>query len=108
MNVKRTIGILLLIVGVFTIFYANYLKAEVAREGSKAYEKINRGGQLFQGNSMSEAFGGMMTGSMKKKAASEIERYNNMVQNLLIGGIIVAVIGGAMAIFCTKKSKKKR
>jgi hypothetical protein len=108
MNIKRAIGILLLIIGVFTIFYANYLKAEIAAAGADAYDKINRSSKLFQGNPVSEAFGGAMTGKLKKKTASEIARYNQMVQYLLIGGIVVAVVGGGMAIFCTKKQRKKK
>jgi uncharacterized protein YjeT (DUF2065 family) len=104
MNVKRVIGILLLAVGIFVIFYANYQKGRVAAAGERAYEQINQGGSLFQGSPI----GGAVTGSMKKKTASEMAKYNQMLQNLLIGGIIVAVVGAGLIVFCKPKKKKKR
>jgi hypothetical protein len=104
MNVKRVIGILLLIAGVFVIFYSNYLKAEIAAAGGKAYREINQGTRLFGGS----AFGGEVSSSLKKKTASEMARYRQMVQYLLMGGIVVAIVGGAMVILCHDKKTKKK
>jgi uncharacterized protein YpmB len=107
-NTKRTIGIILIVVGVITVFYANFQKQRIAEAGAKAYQQIEQGNQLFQGNPVGQALGGAATGSFKKKTASEIAKYNHLVQIVMIGGIIVAVVGAGMAIFCSKKTKKKK
>jgi hypothetical protein len=107
MNKKRTVGIILLLIGVVVIIYATVQKERIAAAGGSAYAKINQGSSLFQGNQFSEAAGNMVTGSLKKMTAAELARYYELVRYLMIGGIIVAIIGGGMIIFCGKKSKKR-
>lgn len=104
MNKKRTVGTILLVVGILVILYANYQKGRIAEAGGRAYGKINQGSQLFQGNPAGE----MITGSLKKMTAAELAKYYKMVESLMVGGIIIAIIGGSMIIFCRTKSKKKR
>lgn len=104
MNVKRSIGILLFVIGIFVIFYSNYLKSEIAAAGGKAYSQIEMGNRLFGGNPV----GGTLTKKLKKKTAAEIEKYSRMVQTLQVAGIIVTIVGGGMAILCNKKTRRKK
>lgn len=104
MNIKRLIGIVLLAIGIATIFYAQVQKGRIEEEGKKANEQIQQGQSLFQGgNLFGQVIGSAVTGSMHGKAASEIQKYRNMVMWMTIGGIVVAVFGLGMAIFCGNK-----
>jgi len=101
MNKKRVIGIVLLLIGVVAIIFAQIQKARIAEEGGKAYAKIEMGGQLFGGNPV----GDVVTGSMKKKADTEISYYNDLVQKIFIGGIACAVVGAAITVFSKRRKR---
>lgn len=94
MNKKRIIGIVILIIGVIAVIYANHLKGRIAN----AEGNVQRGTSLFGGNPVGEAVGGAMEG--------KISSHKGPVMMLMIGGIILVVIGGGMALFCRAKRRK--
>jgi hypothetical protein len=105
MNIKRLIGVLLLAVGIAALFYAHFQKGRIEEAAKKANEQIHQGQNLFQGNPIGQAVGSIVGGSMHSKAASEVEKYQNIVMWLTIGGIVVGIIGLGMVIFCGTKKK---
>jgi hypothetical protein len=97
MNTKRVIGIVVLIVGIIAILYANYQKGRIANaEGT-----IEKGMSLFSGHSAGSQAGRSIGGAMEGKVGS----YNTPVMLLMIGGIVLVIIGGGMALFCGKKRR---
>jgi hypothetical protein len=95
MNTKRIIGIIILIIGVIVIIYANHLKGRLA----EAQGNIQKGTSLFSGNSVSGQVGKAVGGALEGKVSS----YNTPVMLLMIGGIVIAIIGAGMVLFCRKK-----
>ena len=97
MSTKRLVGIIILIVGVIAIIYANYEKGRIA----KAHGNIEKGTSLFSGHSAGsqagQAVGGMLEG--------KVDSYNTPVMLLMIGGIVLVIVGGSMALFCCKKRR---
>jgi uncharacterized membrane protein HdeD (DUF308 family) len=95
MNVKKAIGLLILIVGIILVIFAVYNKARVAA----AKEKIATGKQMsesfFPKNPASEVVGGKM-----QAMASQ---YDEPLKWILIGGVVLIVIGGGMLIFGRKR-----
>jgi hypothetical protein len=94
-SVKRIIGIIILIIGVIVILFANYEKGRIA----KAEGNIKKGTSLFSGHSAGSEAGRSVGGAMENKVAS----YSTPVMILKIGGIVLVVIGVCMALFCRKK-----
>lgn len=105
MNVKRAIGILLLALGIISIFLASYVAAQVSSESAAAQAKIAKGKSLFQGNPYSEMVGGIVAGSAENKVSAEVAKYNQIVMIMRVGGIFLAVVGAGMTFFC--KGKKR-
>ncbi len=90
------VGIVILIVGVIAIIYANYQNGRIAHaEGS-----IKKGESFFSGSSggVGNAIGGAMEG--------KVSSYKTPVMLLMIGGIVLVVIGGGMALFCGRKRRR--
>jgi hypothetical protein len=87
------VGIVILIVGVIAVIYANYQKGRIAN----AEGNIKKGESFFSG-----AAGSAVGGAMEGKVSS----YKAPVMMLMIGGIVLVVIGGGMALFCGKKRKR--
>jgi hypothetical protein len=94
-NIKRIIGIIILIVGIIVILFANYEKGRIA----KAQGNIQKGTSLFSGHSVGDQVGQAVGGAMESKVSS----YSTPVMILMIGGIVLIVIGAGMALFCRKK-----
>jgi hypothetical protein len=90
------IGIVILIIGVIAILYANYQKGRIAN----AEGNIKKGESFFSGSSggVGNAIGGAMEG--------KVSSYKTPVMILMIGGIVLVVIGGGMALFCGGKKKR--
>lgn len=97
MNTKRTIGIIILIIGIIVIIYANYQKGRIA----EAQGNIEKGTSLFSGNSVGGQVGKSIGGAMESKVSS----YNTPVMLLMTGGIILVIVGAGMALFC--KTRKR-
>ena len=91
MNSKRIAGIVSLIVGVVLIFYSIHLMNRIS--GAKG--EIHTLTSPFSGSSA----GRMVGGAMEGKAS----QYDTTVRVLLISGIVLAVVGGGITLFCRKK-----
>ncbi len=99
MNTKRIIGIVILIIGIIAILYANYQKGRIA----EAEGNVKKGTSLFSGNSVGGQVGQAVGGAMEGKISS----YNTPVMLLMVGGIVLVVIGAGMALLCRKKSRSR-
>jgi len=91
MGTKKFIGIIVLLIGVVLIGFSIYAKGRIA----SAKGTVDTVTSPFSGNTAGKIIGGEA-----KKAASQ---YDTKVQMILIGGIVLAVIGGGMVLFCRKK-----
>lgn len=94
---KRIIGIVILIIGIIAVLYANHLKGRIA----EAQGNIQKGTSLFSGQSAGSKAGKTIGGALEDKVSS----YNTPVTILMIGGIVLVIIGGGMALFCKKKKR---
>jgi len=95
MSTKRIIGIVILIIGIIAILYANYQKGRIA----EAEGNIQKGTSLFSGQSVGGQVGKAYGGAMEDKVSS----YNTPVMLLMVGGVVLVIIGAGMALFCKKK-----
>jgi hypothetical protein len=91
MNVKRWIGLLILIVGIVLIIFASYEKKRVA----EAKGTMSTGKSFLPKNPMSDAFGNVME--------SKVTQYDAPLMWCTIGGIVLIIIGGGLLIFGRKK-----
>ncbi len=94
-NKKRIIGVAVLIVGIIAVIYASHLKGRIGSSESN----VREGTTLFGGNPVGNAVGGVMEG--------KISSYKGPVMMLMIGGIILIVVGGGMALFCRYRGRKR-
>jgi len=97
-NKKRIVGIIILIVGIIFIVYANYQKGRIA----EAEGNVETGKSFFSGSSV----GGQVSDAVGGVVGDKISSYKAPVMILMIGGIVLVVVGGGMALFC--KGKRKR
>jgi hypothetical protein len=95
MNTKRIIGIVVLVIGIIAILYANHQKKRIA----EAQGNIEKGTSMFSGSSVGSEVGRTVGGAMESKVSS----YNAPVMMLMIGGIVLVVIGAGMVFFCRCK-----
>jgi hypothetical protein len=97
MSTKRIVGIVIVIIGIIVICYANYQKHRIA----EAQGNIKKGTSLFSGSSTGGQVGQAVGGVMEGKVSS----YNTPVMLLLIGGIVLVIVGAGMVLFCKKRRK---
>ena len=97
MSTKRITGIIILIIGIIVILYANHLKGRIA----EAEGNVQKGTSLFSGHSAGSQVGQAVGGAIEGKISS----YSTPVMLLMIGGIVIAIIGAGMALFCKKKKR---
>lgn len=112
MNIRRALGILVLIGGIVLIFISNYIKGQV-EEGnlkiSSAEQKVQQGNKLFSYNPLSQQVGKQITGSAQKKinaGKEQVSYYTQLADNLQIGGIVLIVLGIIIVVIPRKKSKR--
>ncbi|MBI2742425.1 MAG: hypothetical protein HYX48_00715 [Chlamydiales bacterium] len=94
MNIKRIIGIVVMLVGVAAILYALNASGRIA----EAKGNIEMATSQMPKDATSELIGGIL----KSKAS----QYDSQVLALLIGGIALVVVGGAVAICCGRKKRR--
>ena len=99
MNTKRGIGLIVFVVGIIFILYANYQQNRVA----EAQENVQKGKSLFSEHNIRSKAGQEVGTAIQNKLST----YNTPLKILMIGGIIFVIIGGGMALFCRKKSKRR-
>lgn len=91
MKRKRIIGIVLFIIGVVLIIYSIHSMNRI----SAAKGEVNAFKSAFSGNSTGKALGNVMEG--------KASQYDTIVMVMLIGGIVLAVVGGGVVFMSRKK-----
>lgn len=111
MNIRRILGVVVLIVGLALIVASQYIKGRVA-EGesqiSSAQEKVNQGSKLFSLSPYAKPIGEKMTESAQQKinaGKEQASQYGQLADQLQIGGIVLIVLG-AVIILIPRKSKR--
>lgn len=111
MNTKRTIGLVLVIIGAVMLFFSNYIAQQVLSgqmQVNQAQSQVNTIDSVFSASKYTKPVGQQFTGSAQKRidaGQSDVDKYGAMAANLKIGGIIIIVIGVALLIFSRKKAK---
>ena len=88
MNIKRIIGLIILIGGIALIIFAVHSMNRI----SSAKHDVNALTSPFSQNPVGNVVGGVMKGQASK--------YDKEVFWCLVGGIVLAVVGAGMAICC--------
>lgn len=113
MKTLRTLGIVILLAGVASLFFSNYIMNQVNQgqvQIQKGQNAVDRGNQLFSLNPVAKEVGKGLTGSAQKKidaGQQQIEQYTQLAGQLQTGGII-AIVVGAGCIAGSFFMKKKR
>ncbi len=108
MNVKRIIGIIVVIAGIVMLFVSNNIKQQVAAGTLKvnsAEKSVNQANSLFSLNPTAKQLTqGVTKGAQKKIAASkaQIAYYSKLADELQIGGFVL--IGAGILIVILGKS----
>lgn len=116
MSTKRIIGIVLMVLGIASLFVSNYITEQV-KEGNlkiaRGQKSVDQGNKLFSMTPATKEIGKGVTGSAQRKIDSgreQVRDYEAIAQRLFIGGIIVIVLGaGTFAVsFMDGNNKKSR
>jgi uncharacterized ion transporter superfamily protein YfcC len=107
-KLKRAVGTILLIVGIFTILFASYQKRRIDNVGAKIHRQMEMGNTYFQQVEPAQGFTNIVTKPIKKMTDAELARYYQIVQNLTIWGVVIAVIGAGIVVYCVKAPKRRR
>jgi len=87
MNLKRILGLIILVVGVGLVIYAYYGKQDMA----VAYTDIDSKTSIIPDNPVK--------GIIKGELNARVDQYEKPIRMLFIGGGALIVIGGALLIF---------
>lgn len=110
MNVRRTIGLLILIGGIVMILFSRYIKSEVnvgQRKVASAEEQVEMGETVFGLTPATKPFGDELASPMRRKIAEgkmTIAHYQAIANWLMVGGI-VCIIGGLVLIVIPRRRK---
>ncbi|MCI5053071.1 MAG: hypothetical protein MRY21_08075 [Simkaniaceae bacterium] len=91
MNIKRIIGIILVLVGLFFLGYGFYGVGEM----SKYRKKIDKTTGFIPNETARDVVGGELH--------AKVDEYNMPVALCFIGGVVLVVIGGATLYYGRKK-----
>ncbi|MBF8262930.1 MAG: hypothetical protein HW387_595 [Parachlamydiales bacterium] len=109
MNTKQIFGIFLTLCGIAMIVFSFYISSQVSQgreRASSAQSTVDRGNWLFDKIPVTKEIGQGLTGSAQKKideGYQQIAYYEGMSRYLLLGGIGIVIIGGAIVLFSRKK-----
>lgn len=102
---KKTLGIILMIVGCVLFFFSMYIHTEVA-EGqeqiSSAKQKVGVVNKIFSITAPTDQVGQTLTSPINKKIAegeNEVTFYDSLAKLLKIGGIVSFFAGAALILF---------
>lgn len=115
MRFLRIIGALILLAGIASILFSNYITNQV-NEGkvkiAQGEKTVNQSKQLFSLNPVSKEVGKGLTHSADKKieeGKQQVSKYELLAQQLYTGGIAGSIAGAAIFIISfLGKSKKRR
>ncbi len=105
---RRTIGIVLCILGLACLGLSYYIKEQVAggeEQIEAAQRSVDQSQKLFSVNPVSKEVGNVITSSAQKKinkGQADIIYYANLANILQIGGIVL-IIAGIIIVFFPKR-----
>lgn len=99
MKTKRIVGVFVFIVGIILILLSLYIR----NQQEEARGKVSKGTSMMSGSSYGKAAGNMMSDIAEGKISS----YDAAAKWSLIGGIVLAVIGGAVTVIGFTGSKRR-
>ncbi len=112
MNLKRILGIIILIAGISMYLFSNYITEQVhagKNKISKAQKQINQANTLFSLNPVAKEVGKQVTDAGQEKikeGEQQVQSYEQMAHRLYVGGIAAVILGaGIVAISLIKKAK---
>lgn len=114
MKIARILGILILIAGVASIFFSNYITEQVIQGKAKVQQgekAVQQGNKLFSLNPVTKAVGENLTNPIQKKineGKETIAHYEQLAQTLKTGGIIGIIVGAGLIIISFMHKSKKR
>lgn len=91
MKAKKTVGIVLIVIGVIIFLLGLYAKGRV----SEAKENVQKSTGMFSNNPVNKQIGG----ALEKK----IGAYDAPILWTMIGGIVVVVIGAGVLVCCRRR-----
>ncbi len=109
MNIKKMIGIILLICGIAMILFSVYINNQVSQGKatlSNAQSAVEHGSSLFSRTPVTKQIGNGLTRPMQRQideGQSQIAYYEGMAGWLLAGGIGFIVLSGFAILFYRKK-----
>lgn len=112
MKSKRTLGLIIFVIGVVLIGIAQYIYSEVA-EGrvqiASGEKTVKQGRKLFSVSPVSKEVGdaAFFNPADKKIAAGKMQadEYENLADVLQVAGIAGIIVGGALFLYSFKKKK---
>ena len=117
MNVKRRIGIIVLVIGIAFLLLSNYITTQV-QEGklkiAKGQKTVDQSQRLFSLSPTTKEVGKGVTRSAQKKideGKRQVRDYEAIAARLQVFGIIGVVVGGGLIVYSfmgTSNKKKKR
>lgn len=112
MNIKKVLGIVLLIGGLALYIVSNYIMGQV-NEGkqkiSGAQKQIDTGKELFSLAPYGKDIGQELTNPVEKKiheGQNQVNYYEDIAQWMHLGGTVLMVLGGAIFLIGFMKKKK--
>jgi len=93
---KQWIGAGLAVLGVLALVFSFYIKGQVDAEMGKVRSVTSPLSQTGAG-------GRMASGAIEARASSEASDYLQAAEFLRVGGVILIIVGGALAYFLRKK-----
>ncbi len=109
MNYKRTLGLIMEVVGVVMFFIAGYIKGQVEQgrgQISSGQKKVDTANSLFSVNPVTKEVGKGVTSSAQREINQgrlEANKYDEIANWLRIGGIVVVIVGAGVLILGGRK-----
>lgn len=112
MRRKKTVGLVLMIVGAGLLVFSDYIARQVAmgqaRIGS-AQSQVDTVQSVFSQTEYTKPFGKALTGGAQKKidaGQQKVDQYSALSSFLKVGGVVLIVAGGYLFFFPIKRKSR--